>query len=347
MKISIITVVYNSVNTIEQTINSVINQCDVDTEYIIIDGGSDDGTVDIIRKYENRLSFWCSEHDSGIYNAMNKGLEHASGDVIGIINSDDWYEEDAFKIVKNCFENNTIDVLYGELLTHSKEGHINVFERSALTSVWRIMPFGHPTVFIKKAAYSEWGCFDEKYKIVADYELILRFYFNKAKFGYVNRYLANFRDGGISSQNSMLLEDEMQEVILKYINPELFRLAIDHFVGQEKGIIVYGYGKIGKLFERVLRKVDMIDEYNVHFFDSNAEVVEKHPNNCKLMYKEQLSSIYDKQLIIVAIYDYSKVIDDIRGMCNGCDIAVFDEIYKEYEMLLADSIQTDEVNFKY
>lgn len=347
MKISIITVVYNSVNTIEQTIHSVINQCCTDIEYIIIDGGSNDGTLDIIRKYENRLSFWCSEHDSGIYNAMNKGLTHASGDVIGIINSDDWYGEDALKIVKKCFEDKDIDVLYGDLLTHSNDGQIGVFDRSSLTSVWRQMPFGHPTVFIKKAAYSNWGNFNEKYRIVADYELILRFYLKKAKFGYVNRYLANFREGGISSKNSSLLVKEMDEVIFTFIDSELFKQAIDSFIDSEKDIIVYGYGKIGKFFERVLRKASMLEERNVIFFDSNDELVNNYSGDINLRYKEQLASIYENQLIIVAIYDSSMIVDEIQRNCKGCNVVVFNKIYDEYEKLLADRIKVHEANIVY
>lgn len=94
LKISIVTVSYNAAKTIEQTIKSVINQTYSNIEYIVIDGGSTDGTVDIIRKYEDRIAYWVSEPDGGIFDAMNKGIKVATGEVVGIINSDDWYEHD-------------------------------------------------------------------------------------------------------------------------------------------------------------------------------------------------------------------------------------------------------------
>mgnify|MGYP000302656355 FL=1 len=101
--ISVVTVSYNAIATIEQTILSVINQKYSAIEYIIIDGGSTDGTVDIIKKYEDKISYWVSERDNGIYDAMNKGIRHATGKIVGIINSDDWYEMDAFATVADLY----------------------------------------------------------------------------------------------------------------------------------------------------------------------------------------------------------------------------------------------------
>ncbi len=116
MKISVITVCFNSEKTIARTIESVINQHYSDLEYIIIDGGSKDKTVEIINKYRNELSYFISEPDQGISDAFNKGIRVATGDIIGIINSDDWYENGIFKLVNEMFlQNKEIDVLVGAL----------------------------------------------------------------------------------------------------------------------------------------------------------------------------------------------------------------------------------------
>lgn len=117
LKISIITVCLNSVKTIEQTIRSVIMQDYDNLEYIIIDGGSTDGTMDIIRKYENYFSYWISEPDNGIYDAMNKSLKVCTGDVVAFLNSDDWYDNNVLKRVNSYFEENDVDIVSGKTYT--------------------------------------------------------------------------------------------------------------------------------------------------------------------------------------------------------------------------------------
>ena len=113
MRISVITVCFNSKETLEQTIKSVVGQEYEDKEYIVIDGGSTDGTVDILKKYAEQIAFWLSEPDEGIYDAMNKGIKHATGDVIAFLNSDDWYEPDTLTRVAGYFLSNRIDCPLG------------------------------------------------------------------------------------------------------------------------------------------------------------------------------------------------------------------------------------------
>lgn len=110
--ISIITVVYNGEKYLEQTIQSVINQTYKNIEYIVIDGGSTDGTLDIIKKYEEHISYWVSESDKGLYDAMNKGIGVAKGELIGMINSDDWYELEAVEIMAEAYKNNPTKVYF-------------------------------------------------------------------------------------------------------------------------------------------------------------------------------------------------------------------------------------------
>lgn len=125
IKVSIITVVYNGVKNIEQTIKSVLHQTYSNIEYIVIDGGSTDGSLDIIKKYSDSISYWVSEADKGIYDAMNKGISKATGDLIGIINSDDWYEPDAIMNMVTAYEENT--VLYGIIRTICNENEVSLY----------------------------------------------------------------------------------------------------------------------------------------------------------------------------------------------------------------------------
>ena len=196
--ISIITVSYNSVNTIEQTILSVINQNFKDYEYIIIDGGSTDGTVDIIKKYQNQISLWISEPDGGIYDAMNKGLKLAKGKFISLLNSDDWFEQNCLIYVANCYElNPNIDLFHGLLRfidindePDSIIGHYNSYLNTGMIE--------HPTCFVKKELYDRVGLFDLNYKSASDYDWMLRAKIADANFLLIPKILTNFRRGGMS-----------------------------------------------------------------------------------------------------------------------------------------------------
>ncbi len=121
-KVSIITVVYNGIAHLEQTIQSVLNQTYDNVEYIIIDGGSTDGTVELIKKYEESIAYWVSESDGGIYDAMNKGISNATGEIVGLINADDWYETGTIEKVVETFQNSEVDVVHGSMEIISKMG---------------------------------------------------------------------------------------------------------------------------------------------------------------------------------------------------------------------------------
>lgn len=123
MRISIITVSYNSAGTIERTIKSVIQQDYGDVEYIVIDGGSTDGTVDVIRKYEKKIFFWLSEPDEGIYDAMNKGIRRATGEIIAFLNSDDWYQKNILSEVAEQFQDNNTQIVCGDVYYHQERKH--------------------------------------------------------------------------------------------------------------------------------------------------------------------------------------------------------------------------------
>lgn len=206
MKVSIITVTYNSEAYLEQTIRSVLSQSYEDIEYIIVDGGSTDNTKHIISLYQNKISRFVSEKDKGIYDALNKGLAMASGDVIGILHSDDFYAHERVieKVVKT-FKDTQADALYANLC------YVDAKNTSKITRKWlsgeykeNSFLYGwmppHPTFFVKKDVYKRIGHFDLNFKTSADYELMLRFiHKHRIKLAYLNEYIVNMRVGGQSN----------------------------------------------------------------------------------------------------------------------------------------------------
>lgn len=217
MKISIITVCLNSEKTIEQTIQSVIDQNDENYEYIIIDGGSGDGTLDIIKKYKKNISIVVSEPDQGIYDAMNKGIALASGDIIGIINSDDWYEPGILKKVRDYFQKSDAGVIYGRLRRISEDGIVSIRIPSDIEKIRYEMEIPHPTVFIRKEIYERYGVFQLKYKIASDYDLMLRLYISGVKFVYQDEVFSNFRLNGISTQRGKECAKETLMISKNYL----------------------------------------------------------------------------------------------------------------------------------
>ena len=206
--ISIITVSYNAAATIEQTILSVINQDFVDYEYIIVDGGSTDGTVDIIKKYQEKFAYWVSEPDNGIYDAMNKGVKIAIGDLIALLNSDDWYEDGTLTTVANCFYLNPhVDVFHGLLRFIDENTHETNMIRGVSSVNLEQMMIEHPTCFIKREVYDMVGSFNLKYKSAADYDWMLSAKYKGSKFLLIPEVLTNFRLGGMSSSFTSLKED--------------------------------------------------------------------------------------------------------------------------------------------
>lgn len=217
LKISIITVVYNRVNYIEQAIKSVLDQNYPNLEYIIIDGGSFDGTQDIIRKYEKDITYWCSEPDNGIYDAMNKGLKRATGDIIGIINSDDWYEKNIMQKVADCFKNEDIDLAYGSIFRVLENGRKEIWPEMPIEQLHCRMTVPHPSVFIRKRIYERYGYFDLQYKLAADYDLLLRLYCNQVKFYNMHMIIANYRVGGASQDHFEVSIRETYKISMKYL----------------------------------------------------------------------------------------------------------------------------------
>ncbi len=206
MKVSIITICFNSEAVIRKTIESVLNQTYTDIEYIIIDGASKDKTVEIAESYrqsleEKGITFNVySEPDKGIYDAMNKGINKATGELVGLINSGDWYEPDMIETAVNAYKENAYDIFYGDINLVKANGQI-IVKRSKYDKFPTSRHWNHPTMIVRKAYYEEIGTYKNE-GIHDDFEFFLRARKNNAKITIVNKTLANFATGGASNQKT-------------------------------------------------------------------------------------------------------------------------------------------------
>jgi glycosyltransferase involved in cell wall biosynthesis len=206
--ISVITVSYNSVTTISDTINSVLSQTYPNIEYIVIDGESTDGTIEIVRSYGLKISKFLSEPDRGIYDAINKGIEISTGDIVGIVNSDDvFYDRHVIGKVAESFKGNDIDAVYGDAIFVSPENTSRIVRYySSKTFQPGMFRFGfmpaHPSFYIKREFFDKLGYYKTDYKIAADFELLLRFiYVNRIRYKYMEMPFVSMRRGGASNKS--------------------------------------------------------------------------------------------------------------------------------------------------
>ena len=224
MKLSIITATYNSERTLRDTMESILNQTFQDFEYIIVDGASKDATLDIIREYEPRFQGkmrYVSEPDKGIYDAMNKGFAMATGDVIGILNSDDFFtSDDVLQAVVDGFAGEYVDAVYADI-HYVNTDDLTKCVRYYSSSVFRpwMMRFGmipaHPSFYCRKAVYDQYGSFDTTYRIAADFEILLRLIFiHRIRTRYVKKDFVTMRLGGASTTGygswSLIMKEHLQ-----------------------------------------------------------------------------------------------------------------------------------------
>lgn len=279
-KLSIITVCLNSEATIRQTIESVLQQTYKNIEYIIVDGGSTDKTLDIIQEYiplfDGRMQY-ISEKDNGIYDAMNKGILRATGEVVGIINSDDWYEKNALEKVAEGFGDVEADIVYGEMWLINQSG-----EREYHT--WHSTFPPHPGTFVRREVYEKYGMFDLKYRIASDRELLLRFMAEGVRFKRIDAILTNFRRTGISNTRILECAEETYEIDLKYFGkcsesvnrdaieekyerekllyisqkqPQIIRRILTEKGLEAKDVAIFGAGNCGKELLKILIKCNV------------------------------------------------------------------------------------------
>ena len=229
-KLSVITINYNNKKGLEDTVKSVVSQSTSDFEYIIVDGGSTDGSMDTINKYKARISKWISEKDKGIYNAMNKGIDMATGEYCLFLNSGDiFYNSNIIQYFISL--SSAADIVYGNLLFTYPNGAKRKGVMPSSLSFRHMMQdtLWHPVSFIKRKLFSTIGKFDEHFTIVSDYDFFVKaMLINKVSTQKINKTIANFKQDGVSasSENKTKIEQERREVQLKYFKKEEIEEAL-------------------------------------------------------------------------------------------------------------------------
>ncbi len=249
MKISIITISYNSSKTINETIKSVLGQDYDDIEYIIIDGQSTDSTTEIIKSYRCSISKYISEKDNGIYDAMNKGILLAKGDIIGFLNADDFYaQNNILTKVIHIFKERNVDSCYGDLV------YVDSKDKDRIIRYWKSDYFNirkfylgwmppHPTFFVKNNCYYKYGSFNTDFKIAADYELMIRFLLkNGISTFYIPKVIVNMRTGGVSNKNLKNLKIKTTEDFKAW--------KVNNLKGATVAIFLKNLRKIPQFFKR-------------------------------------------------------------------------------------------------
>lgn len=242
LQISVITAVFNSVGTIADALQSVRNQTWLNVEHIVVDGGSTDGSLDVIEAHRPRLGMIITEPDDGIYDALNKGISRAHGDVVGFMHADDEFASpEALSRVSAAFEDPSVGAVYGDLVYVRKE------DQSKVVRYWRAGPYSkerlargwmppHPTFYVRRELYAQLGLFNTRYRIAGDYESMLRILSHGAfKVGYVPEILVRMRMGGASNRS---------------IRNMLIKSTEDYAAMREHGI-----GGIGALLRKNITKL--------------------------------------------------------------------------------------------
>lgn len=268
MKLSIITINYNNHEGLKKTLDSVVAQSFKDFEWIVIDGGSTDGSRELLEEYAERFAYWVSEPDKGIYNAMNKGIGHAQGEYLQFLNSGDWLCDET--ALERCFSHNfDADIVYGNLyFCHDETKKKYEYPEKLSFSFLRDYSLGHNATFIRRAVMLE-DLYDENLKIVSDWKFLLIQALKNRKFEHLDEMVSCFDELGISSINAPMVAAEREQV-----GKELFpQLAIEDIVKMEamdaklndnlvKGVLEYGNNKrlYRKLLNGCLRFIKYIDK---------------------------------------------------------------------------------------
>lgn len=240
--VTIITVVYNGVKIIEETIKSVISQTYPNLEYIIIDGGSTDGTVDIIKKYEYKISYWVSEKDNGVYVAMNKGTDLSVGEWVNFINAGDiFYDKDVIKKVFNQKNSNT-DLVYGSAIEKKSDGTmVRKQATEALSELWKHAQFGHEGLFVKTEILKN-NKFDLNYTVAADYDFIMKCFYRSYIYQRVEVDVFIFSPPCFSRQHWIKASIENWQIARKYKKTFLVDLY-------------YFYNLLFSIFVKIIQKI--------------------------------------------------------------------------------------------
>ncbi len=372
IKISVITVSLNADAAIEQAIKSVCSQSYDNIEYIIIDGGSTDKTVEIIQRYEDKIAYWVSEPDNGLYDAMNKGLDHCTGDVVAFLGSDDYYPAGALEYVAGYFENTEeLDVLCGEVLV-DKCGelceHYNPWEENPKRLREGFMWYCHQGVFSRRTCFEQCGVFNTEYEIVADYDWLLRVYNSGKTIRYSHEKLCIFGWGGISANSMRVIPEcrriaeksalelydrkELQyseyERLLKNIKYAISKQYINVYLDNRDSIMIkkksgnhnlnphkmYSIFGAGKMGTGCLRIFEVLGIQAGCFWDNGEAKWGRRIEGIPVRNPEEISK--ENTFIIVASQYYEDdIVNQLKGMglCEGRDFIRLCELCDQIEVV--------------
>ncbi|UCF62697.1 MAG: glycosyltransferase [bacterium] len=229
-KISVITVVFNGEKYLEQTIKSVLDQTYKNVEYLIIDGGSTDGTLAIIKRYESQIDYWVSELDNGIFDAMNKGIARASGELINLLNADDFLEPDTLESVAERYHSiNQPCVIYGHASALDDKNQVAA-EMYSHPKYWRGMTINHQSMFVHKEVYQSVGLYDTQYRYAGDYDFLVRTFRQNIPYFIIDKVMVHYRLSGQSTNNPECVRES------NIINKQYF----GHSMARQK-FLLYNY----------------------------------------------------------------------------------------------------------
>jgi len=279
MKISIITVTYNSEKYLQDCIESVRKQSHKDIEHIIIDGKSTDGTVRIIRRNAKFISSWISETDRGMYDAINKGIQMATGDVIGVLNSDDMLASaDVIRTIADCFENTDTDSVYGNLV------YVDPLNTQKILRFWKGISYkryrfrygwmpAHPTFYIRRKLISEFGLYESHYYTAADYEFMARYlYKHKVNATYLDHMIVKMRMGGMSNGN---LKGRLRANRRDFLAMKKNNIPFSFLVSILKPLIKIPQFK-NKFVQQNIGKEEKLFKSNVSYFPADTKPMISH-----------------------------------------------------------------------
>jgi len=259
--VSIITVVYNNEETLERCINSILEQTYDNIEYIVIDGGSSDSTLDIIKKYKDGIDYFISEKDGGIYDAINKGLSLSSGDIVGILNSDDEFTKSAIEnVVKSFILNEEVDLVYGKSLYMTNNREIPHYYREFNEYMFWNIVCNHEAIFVKNYCYDRTGCYDENYKIAADMKWVQQLFLNDCKAFALDHIVLKHYAGGVSTDAVSESLEERYKLLLEnfpFVNRDIIDILFKYYyyknlIGSSEKAKIIKYKNNSPVFDRML-----------------------------------------------------------------------------------------------
>ena len=361
--VSIITVCLNSERTIRQTIESVLGQTYDNIEYIIVDGGSTDHTLSIINDYKDCIDIIISEKDNGIYDAFNKGIRHSSGEIIGIINSDDWYASNAVELSVKALVDSGCELCCANAIIVEGDIKTRIFKSNINVEQWCGAKIRHPSVFALKDLYKTIGLFDSSYKLAADYKWLLEVFLNHRSVTYIDKETVFFRRGGVSNRPESyfqtLLETYrvVEDLVTKYRlsmdeykhvldywkvqlvkardetllkdNPQRIESFLKNVITSDR-IIIWGTGHYG----RIIRDLCANSGIGIAYF-IDSDPLKRINEFCQLPVKRPEEVIKDSYTIFIAIDMPEQMIGDLISQYGICEnrIVTLDDLRRNLSLI--------------